>query len=217
MRKSLFWLALAASSSLAVPALATTPEEVAAAALKAAPVFDGHNDVPEQLRNRRKNVLAGFDFNDTTHELGEDKWSDKPSTKSDPMQTDLPRLRAGKVAAQFWSVFVPADLSEPQAVQATLEQIDVMKRLIARHPADLQFCTDSACVEAAMKAGKFKAEDYGHYSMMKVKGSELSPIGSFEGKVPKAVVDKVRARTGEILAGTYAVKVDDSQPKGSAK
>jgi membrane dipeptidase len=160
MKKSLIWLALnattAATTVLATPALAATPtpEDIAAAALKAAPVWDGHNDVPEQLRNRRKDVLAGFDFNDTTHELGEDKWSDKPSTKADPKQTDLPRLRAGKVGAQFWSVYVPAELSEPQAVQATLEQIDVMKRLIARHPADLQFCTDSACVEGALKTGR---------------------------------------------------------------
>jgi basic membrane protein A and related proteins len=65
----------------------------------------------------------------------------------------------------------------------------------------------------AVKAGAFKAEDYGPYSMMKVRGSELSPLGSFEGKVPKAVIDKVRARTQEILAGTFTVKVDDSQPK----
>ncbi len=69
----------------------------------------------------------------------------------------------------------------------------------------------------AVKAGSFKAADYGTYSMMKAKGSELSPIGSFEGKVPKAVVDKVRTRTAEILAGSFSVKVDDSQPKGTAK
>ncbi|MBL8312122.1 MAG: BMP family protein [Rubrivivax sp.] len=69
----------------------------------------------------------------------------------------------------------------------------------------------------AVKAGAFKAEDYGQYSTMKYKGSELAPIGTFEGKVPKAVIDKVRARTAEILAGSYTVKVDDSQPKGTAK
>ncbi len=66
----------------------------------------------------------------------------------------------------------------------------------------------------AVKAGAFKAEDYGHWSMMKHKGSELSPIGTFDGKVPKAVLDKVRTRTAEILAGTLVVKVDDSAPKG---
>ena len=69
----------------------------------------------------------------------------------------------------------------------------------------------------AVKAGQFKAEDYGPYSMMKWKGSELSPLGSFAGKVPKAVMDKVAARQKEILAGSFTVKVDDSQPKGSAK
>ena len=69
----------------------------------------------------------------------------------------------------------------------------------------------------AVKAGQFKAEDYGHYSMMKVKGSDLSALGSFEGKVPKAVMDKVAARRKEILAGSFSVKVDDGQPKGTAK
>jgi basic membrane protein A and related proteins len=65
----------------------------------------------------------------------------------------------------------------------------------------------------AVKAGSFKAADYGSYSMMKHKGSELSPLGTFEGKVPKAVMDKVAARQKEILAGTFTVKVDDNQPK----
>ena len=69
----------------------------------------------------------------------------------------------------------------------------------------------------AVKAGAFKAEDYGMYSTMKFKGSELSAIGTFDTKVPKPVLDKVRARTAEILAGSFTVKVDDSAPKGSAK
>ena len=69
----------------------------------------------------------------------------------------------------------------------------------------------------AVKDGKFKADDYGIYSTMKHKGSELSPLGTFEAKVPKAVLDKVAARQKEILAGSFKVKVDDSQPKGSAK
>ena len=53
----------AAASGAAAP---RTPEQIADAALRAAPVWDGHNDVPEQLRSRRKNILAGFDFHDTT-------------------------------------------------------------------------------------------------------------------------------------------------------
>jgi len=68
---------------------------------------------------------------------------------------------------------------------------------------------------AAVKAGKFVHEDYGQFSMMKHKGSELAPLGTFEGKVPKEVMDKVAAREKSILEGTFTVKVNDSQPKPS--
>ncbi|MDD0809908.1 BMP family protein [Curvibacter sp. RS43] len=68
-----------------------------------------------------------------------------------------------------------------------------------------------------VKDGKFSAEDYGPYSMMKYKGSELAPLGTFEKKVPAEVVAKVKAREADILAGKFTVKVDDSQPKSSAK
>jgi basic membrane protein A len=69
----------------------------------------------------------------------------------------------------------------------------------------------------AVKAGQFKAEDYGHLSQMKVKGSELSPLGSFEKKIPADLVAKVRAKERAILEGKFSVKVDDAQPKGTAK
>lgn len=132
---------------LAAPAAARTPEQVVAAALAAAPVWDGHNDIPMQLRDRHKNVLAGFDFQDTTD-------SADPAKGQIALQTDLKRLRAGKVGAQFWSVYVPASLSDTQAVQATIEQIDVARRLIGQNSAELQYCEDSACVERAWKQGK---------------------------------------------------------------
>ncbi len=69
----------------------------------------------------------------------------------------------------------------------------------------------------AVKAGQFKAEDYGKYSTMKFKGSELAPLGSFEKKIPADLVAKVRAREKAIQDGKFSVKVDDSQPKGGAK
>ena len=68
-----------------------------------------------------------------------------------------------------------------------------------------------------MKEGKFTAEDYGQYSMMKHKGSELAPLGSFEKKIPADLVSKVKAREKDILAGKFSVKVDDAQPKSTAK
>ena len=117
------------------------------AALKAAPVFDGHNDVPEQLRDRRKNLLNGFDFADTTNT------ADAASGKA-AMMTDLKRIRTGKLGAQLWSVYVSAELPEPQAVQATMEQIDTIKRLVARYPNDMVWCENAACVEGAFKTGK---------------------------------------------------------------
>ncbi len=92
-------------------------------------------------------MLGSFDFTDTTGTAD-------ASTGTAAMQTDLKRLRAGKVGAQFWSVYVSANLNDQQAVQATLEQIDVTKRLIARHPSDLTLCLDSACVEGALKKGR---------------------------------------------------------------
>ncbi|GGZ07333.1 dipeptidase [Novosphingobium colocasiae] len=128
-------------------ALAASPEATAEAALRAAPVWDGHNDVPEQLRDRRKDVLAGFDFADTTATAD-------PAQKLDAMQTDLKRLRQGRVGAQFWSVYVSAMLDDQHAVQATLEQIDVMKRVIAANPRDMEFVTTAAGAEKAMKAGR---------------------------------------------------------------
>ena len=83
----------------------------------------------------------------------------------------------------------------------------------------LQESTESA-VRAAIrlvKEGKFVAEDYGVYSTMKHKGSELAPLGTFAKKVPADTVSRVQAKQAEILAGTFVVKVDDTQPKSTAK
>ena len=68
-----------------------------------------------------------------------------------------------------------------------------------------------------VKEGKFAAEDYGMYSMMKYKGSELAPLGTFEKKVPAEIIAKVKAREKEILDGKLTVKIDDSQPKSTLK
>jgi basic membrane protein A len=75
-------------------------------------------------------------------------------------------------------------------------------------------------VDAALKKvkdGKFSAEDYGPYSMMKFKGSELAPLGTFEKKVPAEIAAQVRAKEQAIRDGKFTVKVDDSQPKSTAR
>ncbi|HMN53716.1 MAG TPA: dipeptidase [Sphingopyxis sp.] len=140
MTKSILLAGLAAFALVSTPALAqASPEAVAEAALKRAPVFDGHNDVPEQLRERFRNMINNFDFRDTTDTARPDV-----NPPEIAMHTDLQRLRKGHVGAQFWSVYVPANPDEPQAIQQTLEQIDVTKRLVARYPDDMMLATNSA-------------------------------------------------------------------------
>ena len=140
-------LILALAGAIPTGAVAQTPEQVAEAALDAAPVFDGHNDVPIQLRSRWRNMIGDLDFVDTT-----DTGSDHADGRT--MHTDLTRLREGKVGAQFWSVYVSAAMDEPEAVQATIEQIDVTRRLIDRYPDRLALALTAEDVERAVKEGK---------------------------------------------------------------
>ena len=152
IRAAILGLAYAA---LAAPAAAQTPAPMptaahqarANAALEAAPVWDGHNDLPFQLRLRYRNVIGNFDLNDGVN-------VPPAGQNASPLHTDAPRLRQGRVGAQFWSVYVPATLPDAQAVVATIEQIDVTKRLIARYPDVLAFATTADEVEAAMRRGR---------------------------------------------------------------
>lgn len=139
--------AIAVCLACSSPLAAQTPEQVAQAALEAAPVWDGHNDVPIQLRVRYRNMIGDFDFRDTT-----DTGANAPIERV--MHTDLNRLREGHVGAQFWSVYVSTDMKGADAVQAVMEQIDVIKRLVARYPGHMQLALGSADAERAMKSRK---------------------------------------------------------------
>ncbi len=146
-------IALIAALLIAAPVSAQkiTEEQAAAtaaAALDAAPVFDGHNDAPGQLRSRHDNQINAFDFTDTLDE------HDHVGGVGGAMHTDLVRLQKGKVGAQFWSVYVPHNANEAAAVQQTIEQIDVTKRLIARNPDTMRYVLTADQVESAMRDGK---------------------------------------------------------------
>ncbi|HET6213120.1 MAG TPA: dipeptidase [Micromonosporaceae bacterium] len=108
--------------------------------LAEAPVLDGHNDLLWQLRRRVRYDLSALD-------IGQDQ-------RSTGLHTDLPRLRAGGVGGQFWSVFVPSRLTEEAAVTATLEQIDAAHAMVRRYPDQLQLALSSVDVERARQAGK---------------------------------------------------------------
>lgn len=127
---------------LAAPAPSATPEETARAALARSPVVDGHNDVPEQLRERFANDFSKFDFHDM---------SPTASQKGGKMHTDLARLRKGMVGGQFWSVWVTTGQSEVEAVRQVTEQIDVVERLVATYPKELMLAKSADDIEAAFK------------------------------------------------------------------
>ncbi len=101
-------------------------------------VLDGHNDLAWSVRE-----LCGYDLEALSWRTGEPR-----------LQTDLPRLRAGGVTGQFWSVFVPCSLGGPDAVRATYEQIDFVHALAAAYPDDLAVCTTAAEVEKAVAGGR---------------------------------------------------------------
>ncbi|WP_086607184.1 dipeptidase [Erythrobacter donghaensis] len=163
--------ALLAAAPLAAQTVSQEQAEATArAALEAAPVFDGHNDTPGQLRSRYANQINDLDFVSTLD--GAD-----PEGTGRPMHTDLNRLKEGKVGAQFWSVYVPHNDDEPAAVQQTIEQIDVTKRLIARYPGALRYAETADAVENAMREGRIASllGMEGGYSI----GSSLAVLRQF--------------------------------------
>ncbi|WP_329524114.1 dipeptidase [Streptomyces jietaisiensis] len=119
----------------------TTPAsaslDAARALLREFPVVDGHNDLPWALREQVRYDLDARDI---------------AGDRRAQLHTDIPRLRAGGVGAQFWSVYVRSDL--PGAVTATLEQIDCVRQLLDRHPEALRAAHTAADMEAARAEGR---------------------------------------------------------------
>src|SRR5688500_10815189 len=110
----------------AVPALV----ERARALHKKAPRIDGHNDYPWAVREKAQSDLEKLDIA-------------KPQPS---IMTDIARLRAGGVGGQFWSVYVPATLAGETAVAATLEQIDIVHRMLRKYPDAFELATTAADV-----------------------------------------------------------------------
>ncbi len=102
-------------------------------------VFDGHNDLPWVVRTEASRSFDALDIS-------------KPQPK---IHTDIPRLRAGGVGAQFWSVFVPVDtISSGTAHQTTIEQIEIVKAMIQKYPETFALALDSDDVLRIRQDGK---------------------------------------------------------------
>lgn len=114
------------------------------------PLIDGHNDLPWEIRERFKSNVAAVNLaSDTRHfplEAGQAA-----------LMTDIPRLRAGHVGAQFWSVWIPVSAQGFEAVQMTLEQIDLVKRMSAQYPADFAMAYSAADIRRIHKSRKIAA------------------------------------------------------------
>lgn len=117
------------------------PEAKHLALLREVPLIDGHNDLPWQFR-KLGNDLAVVDLRRGTHQL------------KNPWATDIPRLRAGGVGAQFWAVYVPAKLPAAEAVQMTLEQTDLVHRLVKHYPDTFELALTADDIVRIHRAGR---------------------------------------------------------------
>lgn len=138
---------IAPFAALLIAAAPSTPppreyQARVAAVLKRTPLIDGHNDWAEVLRERD----------------GERRWTMDLRSGLDrkpvPYNTDIARLRKGMVGGQFWSVYVSADLPGLQQLEETLEQIDLIKNIVARYPQDFAMARTAADVRRIHKSGR---------------------------------------------------------------
>jgi len=120
------------------PALLAKAEKI----LSESPLIDGHNDVPWTYKEKVENHLARIDL--------------ASDTKSGEfaMHTDIPRLRKGKVGAQFWSVYVPVSYSGTDAVRQVLEQIDLVQRMTRKYSDTFETAYTADDIERIFKSGK---------------------------------------------------------------
>lgn len=137
---ALLGAASACAGVASVPASEGGDEHMAVArrVLATTPLFDGHNDLPWAIRNHEaapRNVAA-YDLRSRT-----------------PGHTDLARLRAGMLGAQFWSVYIPASAVEEGAARVQLEQIDIAQQIFRSYPDVFEETLTPAAAEDAFRRG----------------------------------------------------------------
>jgi membrane dipeptidase len=165
--------------------------EVARRVLATTPLVDGHNDLPWAIRENQEAPMdvAAYDLRGRT-----------------PGHTDIPRLRAGGVGAQFWSVYVPAEAVAEGAARFQLEEIDIARQIIERYPDHFQLALTPSDVERIFGAGKIA-------SMLGMEGGHAieNSLGALRAFFDLGVrymtlthsesIDWADAGTGEVLHG----------------
>src|SRR5579872_3611822 len=109
--------------------------------LKATPLIDGHNDIAEQLRENHEFKVENL-------ANGTDRWKEKP------LMTDMARLHEGRVGGQFWSVYIPSEVTGDKAIRETIEQIDIVKRMVKAYPHDLALALSADDIIRIHKSGR---------------------------------------------------------------
>ena len=143
-----FWAVLFSISIAAGPATAAPDRQGDALdrrverVLSRTPIIDGHNDLPWEIREK-------YDFWRKSLDLDADT-----SRLERPLQTDLVRMKKGHVGAQFWSVWIPATFKGSEAIQATLEEIDIVHRMVSHYPTQLELASTAADIRRIQKEGK---------------------------------------------------------------
>lgn len=143
MRPSLLLAALLVAVPAQASAQAIDPKVKARIdrILKKTPLIDGHNDIAEALQENHGFRVEGL-------ERGTDKWP------KNPLMTDMARLREGHVGGQFWSVYISGDLKGDEAIRRTIEQIDIVDRMIRAYPDHLQAARTASDLVRAHKKGR---------------------------------------------------------------
>ena len=108
--------------------------------LKRTPLIDGHNDLPEQLRENYKSSVEGL--------------ASRGAQRENPLMTDIERMHQGRVGGQFWSVWIDGTHTGDEAIRMTLEQIDIVTRLIQAYPRDLEQAYTADDIVRIHKAGR---------------------------------------------------------------
>lgn len=107
--------------------------------LQSTPLIDGHNDLPWEIRESKTapRDVAAYDIRGTA-----------------PKQTDLPRMKEGRVGGQFWSIYIPGEVKDSGYARIQLEQFDIARRMIARYPDQLALALTANDIERDFKRGK---------------------------------------------------------------
>lgn len=135
-------LAALALGLLAAAATAQNVDQRVQRVLRQTPVIDGHNDLPWEIRDKYDFWRKPLDLDSDTSRL------------EARLQTDLPRMKRGGMGAQFWSVWIPNEMKGDEAIRVTLEQIDVVHRMVARYPERLEMASTAADIRRIEKAGR---------------------------------------------------------------